>query len=159
MKTITTTDQNEIEEIIRECSYCSVAMVDQEGNPYVVPMNFAYKDGVIYMHSGPEGRKAKIIAHNPTVCISFCEGHELVYQSEQIACSYSMKSRSVMCVGKVQLIEDLEEKRSALDFFMKQYTDNPCGYADPSLRNVRVWAVKVEEMSCKSFGLRPSEIR
>jgi len=159
MKTITITDQNEIEEIIRKCSYCSVGMVDQKGNPYVVPMNFAYKDGVIYMHSGPEGKKSEIIAHNPTVCISFCEGHELVYQSRQIACSYSMKSRSVMCVGKVQLIEDLEEKRSILDFFMKQYTDNTCGYAKPSLLNVRVWTVKVEKMSCRSFGLRPSEVR
>jgi len=158
MKTITITDQKEIEEIIRKCTCCSVAMVDLEGNPYVIPMNFAYKDHTIYLHSGPEGSKMKMIARHPRVCISFCEGQELVYQSEQIACSYSMRSRSVMCAGEVHFIEELEEKRAALEFFMKQYTDNACGFAKPSLQNVKVWAVKVDKMTCKAFGLRASEV-
>ena len=54
MKTITITDPTQIEEIIRKCPYCIVGITDLEGNPYAVPMNFAYQDGVIYLHSGPE---------------------------------------------------------------------------------------------------------
>ena len=158
MKTITITDPAKIEEIIRKCPYCSVGITDLEGNPYVVPMNFAYQDGIIYLHSGPHGSKLKMLMHNPRVCITFCEGHELVYQHEKIACSYSMKSRSVMCRGDVRFIEDMEEKRQVLDCIMKQYTDNECGYADPSVLNVAIWEVKVEKMSCKSFGLRANEV-
>lgn len=158
MKTITITDPIEIEEIIRKCAYCNVGITDLEGNPYVIPMNFAYTHGTIYLHSGPEGGKLKMLGRNPHVCITFCEGHELVYQHKSIACSYSMKSRSVICRGKVHFLESMEEKRRALDVFMKHYTRNECGYADPSVRNVIVWEVKVEDITCKSFGLRTNEV-
>ena len=60
MKTITITDPTQIEEIIRKCPYCIVGITDIEGNPYTVPMNFAYQDGVIYLHSGPEGSKVEM---------------------------------------------------------------------------------------------------
>lgn len=158
MKTISITDPKEIEDIIRKCAYCTVGLTDLEGNPYVIPMNFAYRDGTIYLHSGPDGGKVEMATNHPQVCITFCEGHELVYMHQQVACSYSMKSRSVVCRGKVRFVEDLDEKRGILDIFMKHYTENECGYAEPAVRHVKVWEIKVEKMTCKSFGLRPSEI-
>ena len=69
-----------------------------------------------------------------------------------------MKSRSVICRGKVRFIEDREEKRRILDLLMKQYTENECNYAEPAIRNVKLWEVKIDNMTCRSFGLRPSEI-
>lgn len=158
MKTITITNLQEIEKIIHKCPYCTVGIIDLKGEPYVVPMNFAYKDGTIYLHSGPEGSKVEMVTLHPQVCITFCEGHELVYMHKQIACSYSMKSRSVICRGKVKFIEEMTEKRRILDTIMKQYTENECGYSEPAVRNVKIWEVKVEHMTCKSFGLRPSDI-
>ncbi|ADV42812.1 pyridoxamine 5'-phosphate oxidase family protein [Bacteroides helcogenes] len=157
MKTITITDLAQIEEIINHCPYCMVGITDADGNPYVVPMNFAYRDGTVYLHSGPEGSKVELATQHPQVCITFCEGHELVYMHRQVACSYSMKSRSVICRGKVQFIEDMAEKRKVLDFFMSRHTDNECTYSDPAVRHVKIWEVKVEEMTCKSFGLRANE--
>ena len=142
MKTITITDRRQIEDIIRKCPYCTVGMTDKEGNPYIVPMNFAWKNDTVYLHSGPEGSKV-----------------EMVYMHKQVACSYSMKSRSVICKGKVRFIEDMNEKRRILDMLMKQYTDNECSYAEPAVRNVKIWEVKVDEISCRSFGLRPSEVK
>mgnify|MGYP000219018410 FL=1 len=87
MKTIAITELTEIEAIIRKCPYCTVGITDLEGNPYVVPMNFAYRDGIIYLHSGPEGSKVTMAEKHPHVCITFCEGHELVYMHRQVACS------------------------------------------------------------------------
>jgi uncharacterized protein len=118
MKTITITDRSQIEDIIRKCPYCTVGIIDGEGNPYVIPMNFAWENDTIYLHSGPEGSKVEMVARHPQVCITFCEGHELVYMHKQIACSYSMKSRSVICKGKVRFIEDMDEKRRILDLFV-----------------------------------------
>ena len=158
MKTITITDPLQVEEIIRKCPYCTVSTIDLEGNPYAIPMNFAYQDGVIYLHSGPEGGKIEMVTRYPQVCITFCEGRELVYMHRQVACSYSMKSRSVVCRGKVRFIEEMDEKRQVLDILMKQYTENECGYAEPAVRSVKVWEVRVEKLTCRSFGLRPSEI-
>ena len=59
MKTITITNLQEIEKIIHKCPYCTVGIIDLKGEPYVVPMNFAYKDGTIYLHSGPKEAKSK----------------------------------------------------------------------------------------------------
>lgn len=69
MKTIAITELTEIEAIIRKCPYCTVGITDLEGNPYVVPMNFAYRDGIIYLHSSPEGSKVTM-AEKHTSCLT-----------------------------------------------------------------------------------------
>ncbi len=157
MKTVVIEDRRRMEDIIRRCEVCFVGMTDLEGNPYVIPMNFGYEEGTLYLHSGPDGGKLEMLGRNDHVCAVFCEGHELVYQSERMACSYSMRSESVQCRGRVTFVEDMEEKRRALDVIMRHYTDNACGYSEPAVRNVKVWRVAVERMTGKAFGLRPAE--
>ena len=111
MKTIVIEDKQRIESIILQADACFVGITDLEGNPYVVPMNFGYENDTLYLHSGPEGGKIEMLQHNNNVCITFSLGHKLVYQHTQVACSYSMRSESAMCRGKVEFIEDMEEKR------------------------------------------------
>ena len=157
MKTFIIEDKQRIESIILHCDVCFVGIVDMEGNPYVVPMNFGYEDGIIYLHSGPEGSKVEMLEHNNNVCITFSLGRKLVYQHDKVACSYSMRSESAMCRGKVEFVEDMEEKRGALDIIMCHYTNNEFNYSDPAVRNVKVWKVPVDRMTGKVFGLRADE--
>lgn len=159
MKTITITDQSEITSIIGKCPYCMVGITDTHGDPYVIPMNFVYHEGAIYLHSGPDGSKLDMVRQHPRVCITFCEGHELVYMHRQIACSYSMKSRSVVARGTVRFVESPDEKRRLLQLLMCRYTDNECRMAEPAVRNVRIWEVRIDNLCCRSFGLRPSELK
>ncbi|WP_302461766.1 pyridoxamine 5'-phosphate oxidase family protein, partial [Parabacteroides johnsonii] len=56
MKTLVHTDKELIEETIKKCDICYVGLADTDGTPYVLPMNFGYRDGVIYLHSAQEGR-------------------------------------------------------------------------------------------------------
>ena len=51
MKTVIIEDKQRIESIILHCDACFVGITDLEGNPYVVPMNFGYENGIIYLHS------------------------------------------------------------------------------------------------------------
>ena len=62
-----------------------------------------------------------------------------------------------MCRGKVEFIEDMEEKRHALDIIMRHYTKDQFSYSDPAVRNVKVWKVAVRQMTGKVFGLRANE--
>ena len=140
MKTFIIEDKQRIESIILHCDVCFVGIVVMEDNPYVVPMNFGYEDGIIYLHSGPEGSKVEMLEHNNNVCITFSLGHKLVYQHEKVACSYSMRS-----------------ERGALDIIMCHYTNNEFNYSDPAVRNVKVWKVPVDRMTGKVFGLRADE--
>jgi len=157
MKAIHTKEQDKAEEIIAQCRICYAGLADTDGTPYVLPMNFGYQDGVIYLHSGPEGRHLNILERNNKICITFCTGDKLVYQDETVACSYSMRSESVICRGKVEFIEDKEEKVNAMNIMMKHYTDKPFTYSHPAIMNVKVWKIEVESFNAKSFGLTHKE--
>lgn len=78
MKTLIHTDKEQIESIIRQSDVCFVGMADTDGTPYVLPMNFGYKDGVIYLHSAQDGRSISILERNLKVCITFSIDHALV---------------------------------------------------------------------------------
>ena len=55
MKTLVHTDKELIEATIKKCDICYVGLADTDGTPYVLPMNFGYRDGVIYLHSAQDG--------------------------------------------------------------------------------------------------------
>ncbi len=151
MKTIYITEKETIEQTIAHCDICYVGMVDGD-IPYVIPMNFGYKNGVIYLHSAPEGRSIRILEKNNRVCITFSTGHRLAFQHPQVACSYRMKARSVIAQGNVRFIEDFDKKVEALDIIMKQYSEKEFKYSDPAVMNVKIWIVEVTQITCKEFG-------
>lgn len=142
----------EQEEIIRRCQYCHVAMADHDGTPYVLPMNFGYRDGVIYLHGAQEGKKIRVLEQRPSVCINFTSDTELRYQNEQVACSWNMKYRSVLCYGDVEFIESAEEKVAALDIIMAQYSSREFRYNPPSIREVKVWRIRVLRFEGRAFA-------
>ncbi len=145
-------NKEEILEIIKKCQVCTVSMVDSDGMPYLVPMNFGFEEDVVYLHSAKEGKKIDILKRNPAVCINFTTDHELRYQNEDVACSWSMKYRSVLIYGKVEFIEGTEEKILHLNKIMKNYTPKDFSYNPPSLREVCCWKVRVERFEGRSFG-------
>ena len=61
MKTLVHTGKELIEETIKKCDICYVGLADTDGTPYVLPMNFGYRDGVIYLHSAQEGRSISVL--------------------------------------------------------------------------------------------------
>jgi hypothetical protein len=152
MKSKTITSREEIEKIIGKCLFCNVAMVDEMNRPYVIPMNFGYDENTIYLHSSKSGKKINILKKNNKVCISFSTDHELRWQSEKMACSYSMKYRSVLAYGKVEFIEEPERKIEALNCIMRHYTREDFTYSEPSVREVAVYKVVIEKLEGRVYG-------
>lgn len=152
MKTLVHTDKEQIEAIIRSCKICFVGMAETDGTPYVIPMNFGYQNGVIYLHSAQEGRSISILERNPKVCITFSTDHDLVFQHPDVACSYSTRSKSVMAWGEVKFEEDFDKKTEALNIIMKQYSDKQFRYSDPAVKNVKIWIIDPVKVTCKEFG-------
>ena len=153
MRTYPLEEKERIEEVIRSCSLCYVGMADSEGNPYVLPMNFGYEEGVIWLHSAQEGHSISILHENPRVCITFCSDPRLVWQDEQVACSYRMLAASIICRGRVQFEESDGVKVTALNSIMKQYSDTESSYSSPAVRNVKIWKVIVDDLSARAFGV------
>lgn len=145
-------NETELLEIIHRCQWCHLAMVDPEGKPYLIPLNFGYSKGVVYMHGARYGKKISILRHNPAVCVSFSTDHNLRYQNEAVACSWTMKYRSVLVQGSVEFITDPEEKITALNIIMAQYSDKPFKFNPPSIREVNVWKVRADKIEGRALG-------
>ncbi len=144
-------DKEVIRQIMTDCQVCSMSMVDESGDPYVVPMNFGFDEEYIYLHSGAEGQKMKFLKKNPKVCINFSTGHELRWQHERVACSYGMKYKSILVFGEVKIIEEKEDKITVLNHVMKQYTDKEFKYSDPAVREVVAMKVKIDKLICRIY--------
>lgn len=152
MRTSFITYRQEIEDIINQCDMCFVGIIEADGTPYVIPMNFAYFGGEIILHSAPEGKHLHLLALNNRVCVTFCSDRKLVYQHPDVACSYSMTSKSVLCKGSVSFVEDLNEKEEMMNSLMSKFSHRTFKYSTPALKNVKVWRVSIDEITAKAFG-------
>jgi nitroimidazol reductase NimA-like FMN-containing flavoprotein (pyridoxamine 5'-phosphate oxidase superfamily) len=157
MRTYSIEELHRIEHIIAGCRLCYVGMADENGKPYVLPMNFGYEKGIVHLHSAQEGHSISILEKNPQVCITFCTDPALLWQDEEVACSYRMRAESVICYGKVMFEEDFDEKVKALNCIMRQYSDREFSYSAPAVRNVKIWKVVLDEISARELGM-PSKV-
>jgi len=152
MKPRLLTNPQEVLDTADKCEVCYVSMADEQGMPYLVPMNFGLKDGVIFLHSAQTGRKIDILKKRPHVCINFTTDHHLRWQNEDVACSYSMKYRSIRAYGKVIFIENEKDKIDTLNVIMQKYTGKDFEYNAPSLREVLCWKVDVNKWEGRVYG-------
>lgn len=139
-------DPVEIESIMQGAPVCRMGLCDGL-KPYVVPMNFGYRDGKVYLHSANEGRKIDILRENPNVCLEFEKDVELITSDE--ACSFSMKYRSVIASGRAILLEGEEEKASGLNVIMQHYAGRDFVFPPKALERIIVIRVDLEDISGK----------
>lgn len=112
------TDKNVLEEILSNAMICRVAMMDGD-LPYIVPFNYGYRDGCIYIHSAPEGKKLDLLGLNNKVCFEVEDGLELVKGEK--ACSWTTRYRSVVGYGSVEILSDDQSKQDGLEVIMAQH--------------------------------------
>ncbi len=152
MKTYILSDKSEMESIIRACSICFVGLNNGDESPYVFPMNFAYNNGEIILHSAPVGSHLNLISANNKITVTFCAGEKLVFQHPEVACSYRMESKSVICIGSVSFVDVLDDKEKYMNLIMQKYTGKDFKYSIPALLNVKIWKVKIDRMTARAFG-------
>ncbi len=152
MRTVTIQDRDEIEEIIRSCKTCYLAMSIND-RPYVLPMNFVLSGNTVILHCEPKGRMWDTLHANPRVCINWTIGEEIVWQDAHVGCSYRVKSASVVAEGEAVSVTDFDEKYQALTLMMQHYSDRTFNFNAPAVKNVGLFRVKIDQMSGKRFGV------
>ena len=145
------TDFKAIEEIIKSSNVCRIAM-SKDDFPYVVPMCFGYENNTLYLHSAKEGRKIDFLKFNPNVCIEFDADDEVIGSED--ACVFGMKYKSVIASGKAVFLEDIHEKRTAVNILVRQYSDKSFIIPDEALKNMAVLKVDIQNISGKISGYK-----
>jgi len=142
-------DKEQIEQVIQNAEICRLAMADGD-QPYVVPLNFGYRDETVYFHCATQGRKIDVLKANPKVCLEFTTDLELVRAEK--SCDWGQRFNCVLAFGQAHLLEDNDAKREALDVIMAHYGGKGGDYSGGKLKITAVIAVKIDTMTGKGSG-------
>lgn len=118
-------ERSKILEIMEKCSICSLAFNDGE-YPYVVPVNFAYRDTPqaveVYFHGANEGKKIDLIKKEGKVAFNMhCDTRVVIGKT---ICGSTREYESVSGAGKVEILTDDKEKELGLRLIVAHLGDN-----------------------------------
>ena len=109
-------DDAQTMEILQRGKYGVLSLIDPDGLPYGVPLNYALVEGNLYVHSALEGKKLQCVANNPNACFT------VVGETEVLPDKFSIRYESVIVSGKASIIEASEEKNAALLALIQKYS-------------------------------------
>lgn len=133
----------ELEQILWQGKVCHLAIPDLP-TPYLVPLNYGYRNRTLYFHSAAEGHKIELLKANPLV--SFSVVIDLGVIEAERACNWGARFRSVVGAGRVEFIQDMEEKEDALQVLMTQYSDKDFDLPDDAVKATTVFKLAIEQM-------------
>lgn len=145
------TDRQQLLDIMRRCDVCHIALNDEDGIPYILPLNFGMEDTAdgleLYFHSAPEGRKLDLIGRDPRASFEMDTSHMLQYFKEKGYCTFAYES--VIGKGRIHILSD-EEKHHALTVLMDHYYPGQNAWFNPeAMKRVIVYALHVESLTGK----------
>ncbi|MDF1575128.1 MAG: pyridoxamine 5'-phosphate oxidase family protein [Bacteroidales bacterium] len=112
------TDKSVLEEILGKAMICRLAMIDGD-RPYILPFNYGYRDGCIFIHSAPGGKKIDLLARDNRVCFEVEDAVEI--SKGERACDWSTRYRSIVGYGTVEILSDQQGKQEGLEAIMAQH--------------------------------------
>ncbi|MED4958457.1 pyridoxamine 5'-phosphate oxidase family protein [Paenibacillus macerans] len=164
-------DESEIQAFLREMSYGFLGTVGEDGWSRVTPLNFVYDGRFFYFHGSLAGEKMKQLARDPRVSFTVAKEYAIIpsyFTDPLLACPASAFFKSVMVRGRVEKVENLQEKADAFTLFMEKLQPeggyNPIDPADPKyagqLKAVALCRIVPETMTAKfKFGQNQSEAK
>ena len=137
---------DECHALLRRAEVLRLGLVDDDG-PYVVPVNFGYEDGRLYVHGAPEGRRIDAVRPGGVrVCF---EADECEIVRAERACGFTARFSSVIGYGVARLLVGDAEKRRGLDVIMRHYEGPFGGMPDETVSRTSVVEIEIESMEGK----------
>ena len=104
--------------ILKKATSGTLALLGDNGYPYVVPISYVYSEGKLFFHSALSGHKVDAIRNCDKA--SFC----VIEQDEVIPKKYTTFFRSVIAFGRIHIIEDEAEKLATAQLLGNCYNPN-----------------------------------
>jgi hypothetical protein len=139
-------DPRLIEDILARGEVLRLGLWDGH-RPYVVPLNYAYHGGAIYLHSSRQGKKAQLLTAHPEVCFEVTV--DAVVVREPKPCGFTSHFKSVIGYGRAVTIEDPEEKRFGLTLLMSHYGSDKNEFPARIVDKILVVRIGIESMTGK----------
>jgi len=134
-------------ELLTRGEYGIISSVDQDGQPYGVPVSYALLEKQLVFHSAPEGHKLDNIQFNPRV--SFC----VVGSTEVLPQEFSTRYESVIVTGWAGALVG-DEKMKALQALVVKYSPgfekSGAEYIQADMNKTAVFAISLDHITGKA---------
>lgn len=107
--------ETDCSDILKRGTSGVLALMGDGGYPYAVPMSYVYDGEKLYFHCAKSGHKLDAIAGNPKA--SFC----VVDRDQVVPEEYTTYFRSVIVFGTMRIIEEEQEKWTAVEKLALKY--------------------------------------
>lgn len=141
-----TTDPETVTDILTRADTLWLAIADEQG-PYSIPVNFAYVEGVIYLHSGKRGRKAAALDSGAPVAFSTAVDVRMRPGGDD-ACDQGYHFRSISGRGTPRLA-DQDEKMRGLDAITVKHLGKKRPYSEKALPITNVYAIDIDTITAR----------
>jgi uncharacterized protein len=138
---------SEAQQILQVGEYGILSTVSGDGQPYGVPVSYAYTGAAIYFHCALEGHKLENLSGNNRV--SFC----VVGRTQVLPDKFAANYESVIVFGKAFEVAD-DEKQAGLIELLKKYSP---GFVDKGLHYINgdghkacVYKIVIETLTGKA---------
>lgn len=134
-------------EVLEHAPYGVLALADEMGAPYCIPVSPAVDHGHIYLHCARIGLKMEILKKNPKAALTAVSYYKAVSEK------YTMSYASAVARGTMHIVEDDEERVHALRCISERYSRQDLDKFDAMMEQyekaVHVLRMDVEELTGK----------
>ena len=140
-------DHAVLEEILSGAEICRLSMLDKD-LPYIIPVNYGYRDGHIYIHSAPEGKKIELLKNNSLICFEVEDTVQIVKGEE--ACDWTTRYRSVVGYATVEILSSEKGKQEGLEVIMAQHgAPELISFDEKNLKRMVILKLRITSLSGK----------
>ncbi len=107
--------QEDCSDILNRGTSGVLALAGDDDYPYAVPISYVYDGEKLYFHSAKSGHKLDAIRRSPKA--SFC----VIDKDQIVPEEYTTYFRSVIVFGRIRILEENGEKRSAIEKLALKY--------------------------------------
>jgi uncharacterized protein len=139
--------EDEAREILAHGEYGILSTVSQDGQPYGIPVSYAYLPDGIYFHCASKGHKLDNLKSNSRV--SFC----VVGPTELIPEEFATRYKSAVVFGRAQEATEAEWRRGLLgliDKYSPEYREKGEKHVEEDHGKTKVYKIVIEALTGKS---------
>ncbi len=134
-------------ELLDSAEYGVLSTVDQDNQPYGVPLSYVYKDNCIYFHCALSGHKLDNITTNSKV--SFC----VVGKTKILSAQFATEYESAVAFGIASEVKG-PERYDALLWIVKKYSpaciEEGKFYIEQKDKATKVFKIEIKHISGKA---------
>ncbi|HIW15424.1 MAG: pyridoxamine 5'-phosphate oxidase family protein [Acutalibacteraceae bacterium] len=101
--------------LLQNCEYAFLSTVCPDGQPYCVPVSPVFEGKTAYIHGAHYGQKIENIENDSRVCLC-CVGN-----TQRVPEKFTLLYESVVAIGQAFVVEDIGERRHALELLCRKY--------------------------------------